>query len=127
VQRLSPQSFWAYSARLFAHQTEFFDVAVVNETRNATYRRLAELAAEEPGIAVDAVYDLLKISDVPDENGDMNVGNAVTQDLKTVIKMARLVGVHVSPTVIFDGVVENAISSSWTKEQWNEFLEKRVV
>jgi len=37
------------------------------------------------------------------------------------------VGVHVTPTVIFNGVVENSISSSFTKEQWEEWLEKNIV
>lgn len=30
-------------------------------------------------------------------------------------------------TVVFDGIVNNDISSSWTKEQWEEWLEKNVV
>ena len=51
----------------------------------------------------------------------------VTDDLKLHIKAARLVGVHVSPTVVFNGIVENSISSGWTKEQWVEWLDKNVV
>jgi hypothetical protein len=43
------------------------------------------------------------------------------------IEMARLVGIHVSPTVVFNGVVANEISSSWTSEQWSEWLKKNVV
>jgi hypothetical protein len=43
------------------------------------------------------------------------------------MQAARLVGVHVSPTVIFNGIVENSISSGWTKEQWDEWLQKNIV
>lgn len=55
------------------------------------------------------------------------MGNFVTDDLKTCIKMARLVGVHVSPTVIFDGVMENGISSGMGIQEWEEWLEKNVT
>jgi len=38
-----------------------------------------------------------------------------------------LVGIHVSPTVVFNGLVENGISSSFTPEQWDEWLQKNIV
>jgi hypothetical protein len=41
--------------------------------------------------------------------------------------MNRMQGVHVTPTVVFDGVVENSINSSFTAAQWEEWLEKNVV
>jgi protein-disulfide isomerase len=50
----------------------------------------------------------------------------VTDDLKTHIKMGRNMGIHVSPTVVFNGELETAISSGWMKEQWLEWLEKNV-
>ncbi|KAK3382276.1 hypothetical protein B0T24DRAFT_600900 [Lasiosphaeria ovina] len=129
VQRLAPTQFWAFSAALFAAQKEFFDVSVVGETRNETYKRLAQLAASSTGGSVEAdeVYKLLAIPGRAADDGSLNVGNAVTNDLKVVVKMARLVGVHVSPTVIFDGVVANDISSSWTVEQWLDWLKKNVA
>lgn len=128
TQNSSPgDKFAAFSAALFGAQRDFFDVNVVNEARNATYRRLARLAAGAvEGVDEDEVYRLLEVPDKP-VGDSLNVGNAVTDDLKVVVKMARLVGVHVSPTVIFDGVVANEISSSWTKEQWIEWLKKSVV
>lgn len=73
------------------------------------------------------VYKLLEISDKPAEDGSLNTGNGVTADVKTQVKMNRLVGIHVTPTVVFDGVVNGDISSSWTKEQWEEWLQKNVV
>ena len=69
---------------------------------------------------------MLTVSDKPGQDGSLNSGNEVTDDLKVLVKMARLVGVHVSPTVIVDGVVENSISSGWTTEQWMEYLENKT-
>jgi protein-disulfide isomerase len=125
VLRLAPEKFWQFSAQLFAEQQSFFDVNVVNETRNATYKRLAKVAGKV-GVDEDKVYALLEVPDKPAQAGWLNVGNEVTNDLKLVVKMNRLVGVHVTPTVVFDGVVQDT-SSGWTLDQWKEWLAKNVV
>jgi hypothetical protein len=96
VLQLSPDKFYAFSEKLFERQKEFFDVSVVNETRNATYKRLAKIAAEV-GVDEDKVYDLLHISDQPAEDGSLNSGNGVTDAVKLQVKANRLVGVHVTP------------------------------
>ncbi|KAM5355188.1 hypothetical protein ACJ41O_001834 [Fusarium nematophilum] len=127
VLRVSPERFWDFSAALFDEQTGFFDVNAVNETRNATYRRLAKLAAAKAGVDEEEVYGLLEVPDKPGADGALNAGNGVTNDLKLVTKMNRLIGVHVTPTAVYDGVVQDAISSGWTKEHWVEWLEKNVV
>ena len=44
-----------------------------------------------------------------------------------LVKMNRTQGVHVTPTVVFNGVVENSISSSFSGEQWEEWLENNVA
>jgi hypothetical protein len=108
------------------NQKDFFDVNVVNETRNQTYKRLAKLAGSI-GVDESQIFKMLEISDKPGPDGSLNTGNTVTDDLKVLVKMARLVGVHVSPTVIVDGVVDNSISSGWTKEQWMEYLDKKTA
>ncbi|EPE03438.1 hypothetical protein F503_06611 [Ophiostoma piceae UAMH 11346] len=125
----TPALFWDFSAALFKDQKAYMDTNVVNEGRNATYKRLAALAEQtsEGKLKADAIYKELEIPNVPAADGSVNVGNAITNDLKLVIKAGRLVGVHVSPTVLFDGLVNNDVSSSWTVEQWIEYLEKVAV
>jgi len=126
VLRLAPSKFWDFSKVLFERSQEYYDVNVVNEARNDTYKRLAKLAATV-GIDEQKFYSLLVIRDKPAEDGSLNSGNAVTNDLKVLVKMNRMQGVHVTPTVVFDGVVENSISSSFTGEQWKEWLAKNVA
>jgi protein-disulfide isomerase len=123
--KIEPSKFWPYSSALMKNQKDFFDVNVVSETRNETYKRLAKLGASV-GVDESEIFKALEISDKPAADGSLNSGNAVTDDLKVLVKMARLVGVHVSPTVIVDGVVDNSISSGWTKDQWMEYLEKKT-
>ncbi|KAI2628046.1 hypothetical protein GGS26DRAFT_592192 [Hypomontagnella submonticulosa] len=125
VLRLAPHRYWDFSDALFKAQLQYFDEAVANETRNDTYKRLAKLGASV-GVDEAQLYDLLAVSDKVPDGGHPNFGNKVTNDLKLQIRYGRLVGVHVSPTVIFDGIVANDISSSWTKEQWQEWLTKNI-
>lgn len=126
--------FWCYSYILFKHQTEFFDVNVVNETRNQTYERLIALyqtifdsqdgrPSEDP---VREMREALLVSDKPSKDGALNVGNQVTEGLKWAIKLGRQNGIHVSPTVLWDGVVENGISSSFGEKEWVSFFEKNI-
>ena len=122
--RASPNKFWEFSEKLFEKQTEYFDVNVVSEGRNETYKRLARLAGSVEGVDESKILKLLEVSDKPGKDGALNVGNEVTNDVKLMVKANRVTGVHVTPTVMWDGVVEGSISSSWTKEQWEEWLEK---
>ncbi|CEI41171.1 hypothetical protein FVEN_g3510 [Fusarium venenatum] len=125
VLRLAPERFWDFSAALFEEQKDFFDVSVVNETRNDTYRRLAKIAAKT-GVDENKVYELLVIPDKAGDDGALNAGNQVTNDLKVITKMNRLIGVHITPTAVFDGVVQD-VSSGWNKDQWVEWLQKNIV
>ncbi len=86
VLRLAPEKFWPFSAALFEAQRDFFDVNVVNETRNETYGRLAKLAVKE-GIDAGNFLELLKVPDKPGSDGGLNVGNGVTDDVKFMVKV----------------------------------------
>lgn len=89
VNALAPESFWQYSSALFDKQKEYFDVNVVNETRNNTYKRLAALAKDSVGLSEKEVYGLLEIPDKADGDS-LNVGNKVTNDLKRIVKVIWL-------------------------------------
>lgn len=73
----------------------------MNETRNNTYSRLSKLAGSV-GVDEKKIYSLLEISDKPGEDGSLNSGNKVTNDIKLLTKAGRLTGVHVTPTVLFN-------------------------
>ena len=126
VLRLAPEKFWDFSGVLFRRQEEYFDVNVVNESRNDTYKRLSKLASEVTGVDESKYYQLLLISDKPGSDGSLNTGNQVTDDIKYQTKTNRLTGVHVTPTVLFNGWPEGSISSSFSKDDWNAWLEKNL-
>ncbi|EED15994.1 conserved hypothetical protein [Talaromyces stipitatus ATCC 10500] len=123
VLKIAPEKFWEFSQALFNSQKEYFDEKVVNETRNETYKRLAALAATV-GVDEKKVFDLLIIKEADEA---ANKGNGVTNDMKLMVKANRVIGVHVTPTVFFDGIEERSISSSFTADQWDEWLRNNVV
>ncbi|EXJ67351.1 uncharacterized protein A1O5_09364 [Cladophialophora psammophila CBS 110553] len=126
VLKTAPSSFWAFSEKLFEQQEDYFDVNVVNEGRNDTYKRLAKLAGSVDGVDEKTILDLLLVPDKPDQDGGLNIGNKVTDDVKFMVKANRVTGVHVTPTVLFNGVEERTFSSGWTLEQWEEWLQKNA-
>jgi len=121
VARVSPDSFWPFSLALFKRQGEFFDIPTSTLTPLQIRQKLAGVAASviAPG-AVDEFKDLLTLKSTP------NGGVAVTDDLKYTIKFSRQNGIHVSPTVLWDGLIANEISSSWGEKEWTQFLQDKV-
>ncbi|KAJ7937067.1 hypothetical protein B0H13DRAFT_1588632 [Mycena leptocephala] len=122
VARSSPESFWKFSLALFKRQGEYFDIPTSTLTPLQIREKLTALAAEViPANATGNFADLLVLKSSP------NGGNAVTDDLKYTIKFSRQNGIHVSPTVLWDGLIANEISSSWGEKEWSEFLAAKVT
>ncbi|KAJ2959190.1 hypothetical protein NQZ79_g5321 [Umbelopsis isabellina] len=121
VERVDNKKFWEYSDVLFERQTEYFDEAVYTKSRNEIYGKLADLAASI-NVSGDKVLSLLTIKTGEAKNG----GNQVTNDLKLQIKIGRQNGIHVSPTVVFDGLKDDSVSSSWDLEEWKKYIKSKL-
>ncbi|KAJ5260394.1 hypothetical protein N7505_009775 [Penicillium chrysogenum] len=80
VLRLAPEKFCS------SNQAEFFDVSVVNKTRNKTYERLARIAGSI-GVDEQKVLSLLVIPETPNSQDELNVGNQLTNDMKWMTKV----------------------------------------
>ncbi|KAI1317007.1 hypothetical protein EDD11_009166 [Mortierella claussenii] len=138
VEKLDPTQFGVFSNALFTHQKQYFDEAVVHKSRTEQYQSLATLASAIPAssfaskpssataITEDKVLTLLHISSVQDSAQSTNTGNQVTNDIKYFVKQARQTGIHVSPTALWDGIIENSISSGWTLDNWKEFVNSKL-
>lgn len=44
----------------------------------------------------------------------------------TPVKYARQNSIHASPTVLFNGLVANEVSSSWGEKEWTEFFDAKI-
>ncbi|ORY98223.1 thioredoxin-like protein [Syncephalastrum racemosum] len=121
VEQIDASKFYPFSDALFARQKDFFDEAVELKTRRDLVKQVSEIAASV-GVPADKVEALL-------QNGTgeaQNKGNAVSNNLKLAIKLGRQTGIHVSPTVLFDGLQDNAVSSSWELSQWQEYFQSKL-
>ena len=87
---------------------------------------MAQLGSEV-GVDEEKLLNALKISEKPAEDGSLNVGNKVTNDIKLMVKANRRTGVHVTPTILFNGIEEGKISSGFTGQQWEEWLNENVI
>ncbi|THH14304.1 hypothetical protein EW146_g6011 [Bondarzewia mesenterica] len=121
VIRAAAEQFWPFSILLFQNQTDYFDVPTSEMTPIQIRDKLAILASQVlTNDEVKTFRDLLKLK------GSANGGVAVTDDLKYNIKFARQNSVHVSPTVLWNGLVASQISSSWGEQEWTNFLAENV-
>jgi protein-disulfide isomerase len=100
---------------------EFFDVNVANKSRTEMHAQLSELLKDVIA-SKDQYQSLIEYDKAKIQKGALNPGCAVTQQIKDVSRYTRSVGVHVSPTVYLDGVEQKEVSSGWTIERWDEFL-----
>ncbi|KAF9534587.1 thioredoxin-like protein [Crepidotus variabilis] len=118
----SSEHFWPYSLALFEHQDEYFDIPTQDLTIRQVRENLAKLAATVlPSNTIEKFKDLLALKSTP------NGGNAVTDDLKYNIKFSRQNGIHVSPSVLLDGLFQSQVSSGWEEKEWSEFLGKAIT
>ena len=60
----------------------------------------------------------VELVSIPAESG--NKGNLLAPDVKYFIKQARQNGIHVSPTVVINGVTDSSIESSTELDVWVE-------
>lgn len=44
-----------------------------------------------------------------------------------LVKISRQNSIHVSPTVMWDGLVANEVSSGWEQKNWIDFFEQKVA
>jgi hypothetical protein len=89
-----------------------------------------------PAATISVFKDLLELKGTP------NGGNAVTDDLKYTsmsffclsdhsadmisVKFSRQNGIHVSPSVLWDGLYQSQIESSWDEKEWSNFFAQKL-
>ena len=102
---------------LFRRQQELFDEYLEEKTQVEIFEKILSILDEETHIRLD--INLFRT-----KRTESKAGNSFTADVKYHTKYARKHGVHVSPTVFVNGLEEPEISSQWTVEQWNTYLDK---
>jgi hypothetical protein len=127
---------------LFKQQKDYFDVPSQDLTPRQIREKLAQLASNLlPSDALAEFKDLLTL-----KGEALNGGTGVTDDLKYnsmclklhpipsflyipsfLAKFSRQNSIHVSPTVMWDGLIANEVSSGWEHQNWVDFFESKVA
>jgi hypothetical protein len=126
---------------LFKHQQDYFDTPSQDLTPRQIREKLAQLASNLlPSDALAEFKDLLTVN-----KESLNGGTGVTDDLKYnsmcsissqfypfificfLAKFSRQNSIHVSPTVMWDGLIANEVSSGWEQQAWVDFFESKVA
>jgi len=102
------------------HFEAFRDAQIYDKSRLAIYQSLAAIVEKEIAIPQQEVLKKL-IRGYPD-SVDWDKDSDVRSSIKWSIKYHRKRGVHVTPTVFVNGIEDNNISSSWTAEEWHNYL-----
>ncbi|KAF6069957.1 Thioredoxin family protein [Candida albicans] len=117
--------FWDFSEKLFENKEKFYDTANIELTRNQIYEQIynvvtsgLELKVSKEKILTELI---IKPSEVPS-----NAGNGATADVKYFTKYLRGVGVHVTPTVSIDGIVDDSVSSGSSEDDLVKLFESKL-
>lgn len=125
----SNELFWKFSDVIFSHKEEFYDSATVNLGRNEIYKKINDtvyLEVKELPVDKSEVLKRLEIKQSSSSEDARNSGNGATNDVKYFTKYLRGVGVHVTPTVSVDGVVDNGVSSGLSPEELTKVFEAHL-
>lgn len=105
--------FWNFSEVLFENKEEFYDTANSNLNRNEIYKQIADIVFSKINLPFDkeeVLKDLI-IEPQSEKQKQSNDGNGATADLKYLTRYLRVVGVHITPTVSINNIVNDGISS----------------
>lgn len=123
VEVVDPSKYLSTCQYFFERQQELvFDCISYDLTRSEMYSRLAVAASEASGVDPAAVLEHVAFLGT-----SPNAGNAVGQLMKWYVKHGRKNGIHVTPTVLVNGIEEPSISSGWTPDAWAEYLDAKLA
>ncbi|KAG8911028.1 hypothetical protein FRC01_005973, partial [Tulasnella sp. 417] len=122
VARVAPDQLLNYLDVLYPVNETFYDIPASTLTPVQIREKLVGVA--EPVIGTEkaaAANELLKHKSTP------NGGVSVTEELKYSIKVSRQNSIHASPTVLWDGLIQGQVSSSWGEKEWTDFFNANVT
>ncbi|ORX33510.1 hypothetical protein BD324DRAFT_639621 [Kockovaella imperatae] len=128
-----PELYWDYFLQIYEHIEEFGNVPAQNMTPLQTREKLFSIAqtlleknGKLKGPASQVHASFMDSADAVKRKAGDEYAKAVEAMLKSGVKLGRQNGIHVTPTVLFDGIRDDFVSSSWGKEEWEDYLAKKM-
>ncbi|TCD62091.1 hypothetical protein EIP91_007491 [Steccherinum ochraceum] len=124
VARVAPEFLWTYCLQLWEHQQEFMDedtsVLTPVQIREKLIALATQIMGEKNG---KEVRKLLQFRPHRMRNGGVHT----SEEIRYVVRFGRQNGIHVSPTVMWDGLITEEPQSSWGEKAWMDFLTRKVI
>ena len=130
-------AFWQYSVALMRELERWNEANVRAKSADEVRAELTSLAVSvlgedarksgsAPLVRLDSGQTLTEAVRGWTRVGEGNSGSRIVPDLKYCVKIGRQNSIHVTPTALWNGVVEPSVSSSFSREQWVQFLDERM-
>eukprot|EP00615_Pteridomonas_danica_P011575 CAMPEP_0114354840 /NCGR_PEP_ID=MMETSP0101-20121206/19776_1 /TAXON_ID=38822 ORGANISM="Pteridomonas danica, Strain PT" /NCGR_SAMPLE_ID=MMETSP0101 /ASSEMBLY_ACC=CAM_ASM_000211 /LENGTH=166 /DNA_ID=CAMNT_0001496499 /DNA_START=64 /DNA_END=564 /DNA_ORIENTATION=- len=119
VKLVDESKFYPACQAIFAKQEDFFDSNCMDKTRMQIYDELIAIVAS---VGVDPALVKAQV----ELKGDGNAGNECTLLMKFAVKYHRVRSIHVTPTVLLNGIEAPDVGSGWTAEQWKEKIDSVI-
>ncbi|RCK58744.1 hypothetical protein Cantr_07225 [Candida viswanathii] len=113
----SISTFWDFSKMLFENKEHFWETANIELTKNQIYEQIYDVVAAAKFDFKIPKEEILEQLVIKPSKEPSNAGNGSTADVKYFTKYLRGVGVHVTPTVSVDGIVDDSISSGTPEDE----------
>lgn len=110
VYLVKPECTWAYIGALYEASQMWSDAETENLSENQILEKAASIAEATSGIEAQGFIEHCKSS-------------SVTDLLKAHARYSRGNSIHVTPSVLFNGCRVVDFSSSWTMDDWVQFLQ----
>lgn len=126
VGKVEPELFWKFSRVLFDNIEKFYDSEVFDLTRRQVTEKVIKLAVDNLKIDEKKLWDYLDIKRNEDDSPS-NFGNAVAKDNKYFTRYERTLGVHVTPSILINGIYQPNIESSTPADEILTILENQTA
>ncbi|KAI5955128.1 hypothetical protein KGF54_001689 [Candida jiufengensis] len=119
------EKFWNLSKVLFENKEKFYDNSNIDLNRNEIYKQIYDVVSSklDLGVGKDELLNELIIKAGGEPS---NSGNGATTDVKYFTRYLRTVGVHVTPTVTVDGIVDDSVSSGSSEDELVRVFENKL-
>ncbi|KAI5949183.1 hypothetical protein KGF57_004781 [Candida theae] len=119
------ESFWKFNKAVFENQKQFYDNSNIRLTRNEIYGQIYDVVSKELNLHVDKDKLLAELK-IKEGGEPANEGNGATVDVKYFTRYQRTVGVHVTPSVTVDGIVDSSVSSGSSEDELIKVFESKL-
>lgn len=128
VAKIKPTYFWKFSRVLFDEITMFYDNVIYDKTRGEITDMVIQLFAKMEGVSsrdVEQVKELVIVKGVGEDKAD-NTGNKVAVDNKYFTRYHRTIGIHVTPSIVINGIYMPLIESSTDSDKIVDIIKSNI-